>query len=329
MVGSEHIQIAVSARLSWGILILPMPPGPARLPAYVLATPARNERAILPALLAAMDALSPRPAVWLLVDDGSTDGSLAWLEEQARSRPWMHVRGSPEPADEYLGGHVARLKRWGLEQALAVAAERSERPEYAGILDADILVPPDHYAALIGVMEAEPRLGVTSSVIVSPGADSTRPDRFQRSDEPRGGTQFFRSRCLEDIGGLPPWPGFDGAANAKARARGWGTALATQVIAVQQREMAARFGVGPGYERRGRYAWFLGVHPVLVALRVGAYAASVGPEAGAGFARGWLSQALKRAPRCPDPDVRRAYGWRRIVEVGAGILGRGRAYVAR
>jgi glycosyltransferase involved in cell wall biosynthesis len=298
-------------------------------PEYVIVTPARNERVVLPDLVRSLDALEPRPALWLVVDDGSTDGSKEWLDAQAKTRPWMIVRDSPEPADEYLGGHVARLKRWGIEQALEEAARRDRPARYAGILDADILVPSDHYATLMRAMEREPKLGVTSSVIVDPGVETTRPDRFQRSDEPRGGTQFFRVRCLDDIGGLPPWPGFDGAANAKARARGWTTSLVTEVLAVQQREMAARFGVAQGYERRGKYAWFLGVHPVLVGLRVAAYSTTVAPGAGAAFARGWLGQALRGAPRCPDPDVRRAYGWQRLGEVASSLLGRGRAYVAR
>jgi glycosyltransferase involved in cell wall biosynthesis len=276
-----------------------------------------------------MDALEPRPAVWVVVDDGSTDGSREWLDEASRTRPHLIVRGSPEPADEYLGGHVARIKRWALEEALRVARGRGMEPRYAGVIDADILAPPDHYARLLAVMEAEPRLGITSSSIASVGDAGTRTDPFQRSDEPRGGTQLFRVECLEAIGGLPPWPGFDGAANVMARARGWQTRLVPDVVAVQQREMAARFGVGAGYERRGRYAWFLGVHPLLVAARAGAYTAAAGPAAGLAFARGWAREAVRRAPRCPDPDVRAAYGARRLVEVLGGALGRGRAYVKR
>ncbi len=295
----------------------------------MLTTPVRDERAILPDLVSHLDRLVPLPALWLVVDDGSTDGSREWLEQQAASRPWMVVKPAPEPADEYLGGHVARIKRWGLSQARALASARGEPPAFAGVIDADILVPPEHYARLIASLEEDPRLGVVSSAIASrgPAGDAPSTDRFQRTDEPRGGTQFFRVTCLDDIGGLPPWPGFDGAANVKARARGWRTHLLTDVVAVQQRAMAARFGVEAGYERRGRYAWFLGVHPLLVVGRAAAYTATVSPGAGARFLGGWLSDAVRRRPRCPDPDVRREYGWRRLTEVAAAVLGRGRGYV--
>jgi biofilm PGA synthesis N-glycosyltransferase PgaC len=297
---------------------------------YVLATPVRNERSIVVELVRSIERLEPRPAAWVVVDDGSTDGSREWLDEQAATRPWMVVQPAPEPADEYLGGHVARIKRWGLSEAIALATARGEPPSFAGIIDADIVVAPDHYARLIAAMHDDPQLGVVSSIIASRNdRGEVHTDPFQRSDEPRGGTQFFRVACLDDIGGLPPWPGFDGAANVKARGRGWRTRLVTDVVAVQQREMASRFGVAAGYDRRGRYAWFLGVHPVLIAGRAAAYSASVGPSAGLRFLGGYFGDALRRKPRCPDPDVRREYGWRRVREVALSILGRGHAYVGR
>lgn len=298
---------------------------------YVLATPVRNERALLPGLVATVEALSPPPAVWLVVDDGSTDGSRQWLDEASSSRPWMLVRSSPEDADEYLGAHVARIKRWGLAQAIARCTEGGQAPSFAGIVDADIVLPPNHYARLMEEMNADPELGVVSSAIQSSSGDGApaRVDAFQRSDEPRGGTQFFRVSCLEAIGGLPPWPGFDGAANVKARARGYRTRLVADVIATQRRDMAARFGFAAGYERRGRYAWFLGVHPLLVAGRAAAYAVTVSPGVGARFLRGWAGEAVRGAPRCPDDEVRRHYGWQRVREVAAGFLGRGRGYLRK
>lgn len=300
-------------------------------PSYVLATPVRDERALLPELLRTIEQLDPRPAVWLVVDDGSTDGSREWLDSESTTRSWMIVRSAPEAATEYLGGHVARIKRWGLSEALTRASTHGQFAEFAGILDADMLVPVNHYALLMDEMSKDPKLGVVSSAIESTPEEGGEAyaDRFQRTDEPRGGTQFFRVECLDAIGGLPPWPGFDGAANVKARARGWRTKLVTDVVATQRRDMASRFGFSAGYQRRGRYAWFLGVHPLLVAGRAGAYAVTMRPGVGAQFLRGWLGEALRRAPRCPDPEIRAHYGWRRVGEVAGSIVGRGRGYFRR
>ena len=54
---------------------------------YVLMSPARNERGGLPGLLADLEAQHQRPGLWLVVDDGSDDGSRQWLVAQAASRP--------------------------------------------------------------------------------------------------------------------------------------------------------------------------------------------------------------------------------------------------
>ena len=102
---------------------------------YVLATPARNELAALPGLIATMEAQRAKPLVWLIVDDGSDDGSRQWLEQAAARIDWLSVVPAPEAANEYLGAHIARLKRFGMEQAIARARAMGLRPACAGILD--------------------------------------------------------------------------------------------------------------------------------------------------------------------------------------------------
>lgn len=296
-------------------------------PGYVLTTPMFNEREVLPVLLESVDALVPGPTRWVVVDDHSTDGSFEWLTEQAATRPGLSVLKAPEAHGEYLGGHVARIKRWGLSEALRWADDEGDTIGFGGVLDADIRLPTDHYARLLAAFDDDPRLGVTSSILVMEGEEA--PEGIQRTDEPRGGTQFFRRACLEAIGGLPPYPGYDGAANIKARAQGYGTRLLDDVVAIHRRDLAGRYGAVEGYRRRGRYSWFLGLHPLMVAARGAAYAKQVGVRAGVAYLEGWGRDALSRAERCPDDEVRRGYGRRRLVEAAAAAVGRGRAYRRR
>jgi len=296
---------------------------------YVLATPARNEREGLPALLETVAAQTLLPLVWVVVDDGSDDGSREWLEAARARYPFLQVESAPEAANEYLGGHIARVKRWGLERAIARARERGLEPACAGVLDADVLLPPDHYAVLTELMQRNERLGVASSVLVAREGDTSFVEPFQRADLPRGPTQFFRVECLEKMGGLPPWPSFDSIANVKARSLGYRTLLLTELVALQSRETASRYGHAAGYARKGRYAWFLGLHPLLVAARTAAYSARRPHHAGYHFLKGYLSSALAQAPRCPDPVVREHYGLPRVIEVAKAALGIGPGYVAR
>jgi biofilm PGA synthesis N-glycosyltransferase PgaC len=302
-------------------------PGP-NLSGYVLATPVRNELAGLPALVATLSAQHDRPLVWVIVDDGSDDGSREWLEAAAQSSPWLEVVSAPESAHEYLGGHIARIKRWGLERAIESAREKGYSPAFAGVLDADVELPPEHYRVLMAEMHENERLGVASSVLQARAGDRTFIEPFQRGDLPRGPTQFFRIECLEKMGGLPPWPSFDSIANVKARALGYETRLVSTLVATHTRETASRFGHAAGYARKGRYAWFLGVHPLLVAARTAAYTTRRPHHAGYHFLKGYVTSALSREQRCPDPVVRRHYGLPRVIEVAKAALGLGPGYVS-
>ncbi len=283
---------------------------------YVLTTPVHNEMEHLPELLAGLEAQELAPSLWVVVNDRSSDGTPEWLHEQAQSRPWLVPLDYPGKGNEYLGAHIAAVKRWGLERALRLAAERNLLPDLAGVLDADVGLPREHYRLIAKAFDDEPRLGVSSSLLLLSDGSGDQAERLQFRGLPRGPTQTFRLACLDDIGGLPPYPGFDGAANVKAQARGWKTHMAPGAIAIHERPTATRFGTAAGFKRKGEYAWFLGVHPLLVAARAAAYTLPRPHDAGVHFLRGWSGALLQGKPRCPDPEIRAGYGWRRLITAG-------------
>ena len=297
----------------------------AETPRYVLATPMRNERQLLPELLGTVLEQGVLPLVWVVVDDHSTDGSREWLETQARELSWLVVVEAPEDADEYLGGHIARIKSWGLAQAVAQAQARGQVPDYCGILDADVLLPADHYERLIAEFRADPKLGAVSSVLKVPGAKSV--EAWQRSDLPRGPTQLFSFACWQAMGGLPRVQGYDAIANLKAKNRGYRTKLVTDLVASHRRETSTREGHARGFERRGSYAHYLHLNPILVLGRGVAYSLDAPHTKGIHFLKGWARAALAREPRCADPEVVRHYRYERVREVFNASLGRGIRFV--
>jgi hypothetical protein len=295
---------------------------------YVLATPVKDELAILPELLADLEAQQARPGLWLVVDDGSSDGSTEWLAARASERDWMELRSAPEAAREYLGGHIARIKRWGLEQAFELADQRGLDPQVGGVLDADVRLPSDHYARILAAFADDPSLGVASSVMCIRQGDSLVPEALQREDLPRGPTQTFRRACLDAIGGLPPYPGFDGAANALAGLRGWTRRLLVDLRAEHRRPTATRYGTREGYARKGRYAWFLGHHPLVVLGRAAAFTLNPPHAGGLHFLAAWVKDAASGAERCPDRELRSYFGKQRLRESVRAVLGRGPGFVS-
>ncbi len=134
----------------------------AALPVAHVCVPCRNEAAGLPSLLAALDQLDyPRQRLRLtVVDDASTDASLAVARAWASDRPWAQV--------------LALTANAGKAQALneALHAARPVAAELVVIYDADHQPAPDSLRALVAPF-AEPRVGAVSGQMrVANGAAS-------------------------------------------------------------------------------------------------------------------------------------------------------------
>src|SRR5690349_15772845 len=69
---------------------------------YVVITPVRNEEAYLPLTIDSVIRQTILPAEWVLVNDGSTDGTQALIDAAADRYTWIHAvhrtdRGSRAP----------------------------------------------------------------------------------------------------------------------------------------------------------------------------------------------------------------------------------------
>ena len=58
---------------------------------YIIITPARNEGDYLPQTIASVAAQTIRPALWVIVNDGSTDDTGRKTEEASARHDWIRV----------------------------------------------------------------------------------------------------------------------------------------------------------------------------------------------------------------------------------------------
>jgi poly-beta-1,6-N-acetyl-D-glucosamine synthase len=205
-------------------------------------------------------AQSTPPALWVVVDDGSTDATAAILESYRSRMPYLTVVSRANRGRRSVGPGVIEAFYAGLDTvALADFG-------YLCKLDLDLDLPPRYFEILMSRMEANPRLGTTSGkpYFIAPRTETLVPEVC--GDEMSVGmTKFYRTQCFREIGGFVRQVMWDGIDCHRCRMLGW--------VAESVDEEALRFihlrpmgssqkGIWTGRVRMGYGQYFMGTAPV-------------------------------------------------------------------
>jgi len=227
----------------------------ATLSTYVLITPARNEAKYIELTLKSMVAQTYPPLKWIIVSDGSTDGTDELVRKYAANNPWIELLRMPERAERHFAGKV-----YAFNAGYARAKELN--PDVIGNLDADVSFEADHFEYLMKNFAENPELGVGGSPFRE---GSMQYDyRFANVENVWGGCQLFRRECFEAIGGYKPVKGggIDHIAVVSARMKGWKTRTFTERICIHHRVMnTAQQGALKAKFKLGAKDYSFGNHP--------------------------------------------------------------------
>ncbi|MEY4749948.1 MAG: hypothetical protein RIQ60_2162 [Pseudomonadota bacterium] len=229
---------------------------------YVLVTPARNEAAHIAATLRSVLAQTEPPLRWVVVSDGSTDGTDEVVTRYLPSCPWLRLLRRPAREARHFAGKAQAF-------AAGQAALSDLDYDFIANLDADITVDPDHFAYLLDQFAADPRLGVAGT----PYREGERQYdyRYTSIEHVSGACQMFTRACFAAVGGYQAMPGggIDWVAVTSARMLGWRTRTFCARVCQHHRpmgsaqtgsELAARW-------RLGHKDYVLGGHPLWQAAR--------------------------------------------------------------
>ena len=230
------------------------------LPKYMLISPARNEASFIEKTLQSVVAQTVRPARWVIVSDGSTDGTDDIVARYAERHPWIELVRMPERRERHFAGKVI---------AFNAGYERVRHLDYdaIGSLDADISFDEGYFAYLLQKLAGNPALGLVGT----PFRESTTYDyRFVSIEHVSGACQLFRRSCFEDIGGYVPVKGggIDHVAVITARMKGWQTRTFTDKVCQHHRQIgSAERGVLMARFKVGALDYALGAHPAWEVFR--------------------------------------------------------------
>ena len=271
---------------------------------YLLVSPCRDEAQYLRRTLDSVALQSVTPALWLVIDDGSTDETAAILEEYSRRLPYLRVIRRSDRGARQVGPGVIEAFYAGLNEI------QLDDFDYLCKLDMDLDLPVRYFEILIERMESNPRLGTTSGKpwFVHPKTGALVPEIC--GDEMSAGmTKFYRVACFKEIGGFVRQVMWDGIDCHRARMLGW---IAESVDLEPVRfvhlrpQGASHKGIWTGRLRAGFGQYFMGTSPLyyLAAAisRLPAHPALIGSIATLwGYFRSWL----KGLPRYDDAEFRR------------------------
>lgn len=271
----------------------------ASLPTYVLITPARNEAQFIELTLKSMTAQTYKPLKWVIVSDGSTDGTDDIVQRYAAENPWIELLRMPERKERHFAGKV---------HAFNAGYARVDGLPYEVIasLDADISFDADYFSYLLQKLVEIPHLGLVGT----PFKDGPNPIydyRFVSIEHVSGACQVFRRECFEQIGGYKPVKGggIDYLAVVTARMKGWQTRTFTEKICCHQRVMGtAEHSLLRARFRNGIKDYVFGSHPLWQIFR-STYQIFKTPVFAGGLAlmSGYLWAALRRRPRVASPEL--------------------------
>lgn len=261
-------------------------------------------------------AQSIQPALWVIVDDGSTDETPDIIEEYAQKHDFIQLVRKPDRGHRAVGPGVIEAFYHGLDQV------DSTGYAYLCKLDLDLELPPRYFEILIQRMEANPRIGTCSGKPWFRSKTGRWVSEKCGDEMSVGMTKFYRQTCFHQIGGFVREVMWDAIDCHKARQLGW--------IAVSWNDEDLRFehlrpmgtsqkSVFTGRRRHGFGQYYMGSDPAYF-LATGLYRMVHPPYVLGGLAtiQGYVGAWLRGADRHQDADLRafiRAYQ-RRALRIG-------------
>ena len=276
--------------------------------AYVLVSPCRNEAAYMRRTLDSVLAQTVPPALWVIVDDGSTDDTPAILAEYAARHPCIQVVPKADRGFRAVGPGVIEAFYEGL-----ATVDLAAYP-FLCKLDLDLDLPPRYFEILLDWMRADPRLGSASGKPYM-RLPSGRLISEKCGDEMSVGmTKFYRTACFQAIGGFVREVMWDAIDCHKARQLGW-TVRSRDLPDLRFEHLrpmgSSQQGVLTGRARHGFGQYYMGSDPVYFAVTC-AFRMLHPPYVSGGLAMlwGYVAAWVRRVPQHGDTELRafiRAY----------------------
>jgi len=226
---------------------------------YIIITPVRDEALYVGKTLESVLNQTILPCQWVIVDDGSSDGTGEILDAQTAQTSWIKVIHRENRGFRAAGGGVMEAFYAGF------SALNDDNWDFIVKLDADLSFTPDYFEQCFKKFETEIKLGIGGGTVCQLENGQLKVD--SAGDPPfhvRGATKIYRRACWEMINPLVIASGWDTIDEVKANLHGWSTRTFADLKLIQHKPTGEADGFWRDRFKNGRANYITGYHPVFM-----------------------------------------------------------------
>ncbi len=281
---------------------------------YALITPCRDEAAYLQTTIDSVASQSVRPALWLIVDDGSTDDTPNILKRAVEQHDFIKVVSRDDRGKRAVGPGVIEAFYDGLSHV------DFDNYDYICKFDGDLELPARYFERLMEHFESDPWLGTLSGKLFLRYGDKLVEERCG-DENSVGPSKFYRVQCFRDIGGFVRQVSWDGIDGHICRMNGWVARSMNEpdLQIIHLRRMgSSQKSFWTGRLRWGRGKYFMGSSLAYV-MAASAYRMFERPYlvSGIGILLGYVLARWRGASRYDEPAYfkhLRHYEWQSLLK---------------
>ena len=265
---------------------------------YVVVTPVRDEEMFLPRTIESMAAQTIRPAEWVIVNDGSKDGTGKIIDEAAGKYPWIKAVHRGDRGYRKWGAGIIEAFYDGFHALTCTDWD------FMSKLDGDLSFEANYFEETFERFAASPKIGIGGGVLYYIAPSGERVLETHPVFHVRGGVKIYRRACWDALGGLWVGPGSDLMDETKANMLGWTTRSFTDVHMLHHRPTGESYGRWGGIVKDGKIDYVTGYHPLFLLAKWASRLVRKPYLVGSmGLAYGYFAARWQKIPQVDDPEL--------------------------